>query len=76
MLASLLCCTHIFFNIQIMTMTVFGFMAFQAASFYLAFYMQEIRRWDALTIAVHLLPQVIAGRKCPLPLIYESSYRP
>ncbi|PSS02279.1 major facilitator superfamily-domain-containing protein [Coniella lustricola] len=38
-----------------------GFMSFQATSFYLAYFMQEIRHWDALNIAVHLLPQVVAG---------------
>lgn len=44
-----------------MTITVAGFMAFQAASFYLAYYMQQVRHWGALSIAVHLLPQAIAG---------------
>lgn len=40
---------------------VLGFMGFQASAFYLAYFMQEIRGWDALTVAVHLLPQAIAG---------------
>lgn len=44
-----------------MVVAVSGFMAFQSTSFYLAFFMQKIRQWDALSIAVHLLPQVIAG---------------
>lgn len=46
---------------QIMAVTVFGFMAFQASAFYLAYYMQEIRHWSTIDIAVHLLPSVIAG---------------
>lgn len=41
--------------------TVFGYMSFQASSFYLAFFMQEIRGYDPLSVAVHLLPQAIAG---------------
>lgn len=36
-------------------------MSFQASSFYLAFFMQEIRGYDPLSVAVHLLPQAIAG---------------
>lgn len=44
-----------------MAVTVLGFMAFQAAAFYLAFFMQELRSWSAIVIAVHLLPQAIAG---------------
>ncbi|KAJ4389897.1 hypothetical protein N0V93_007369 [Gnomoniopsis smithogilvyi] len=48
------------FNL-IMTVTVFGFMSFQASAFYLAYYMQEIRQWSTISIAVHLLPQAIAG---------------
>lgn len=44
-----------------MVVTIFGFMAFQSSAFYLAYFMQEVREWDALTIAVHLLPQAIAG---------------
>ncbi|KAF3767444.1 MFS general substrate transporter [Cryphonectria parasitica EP155] len=48
------------FNL-IMVVAVLGFMAFQSTSFYLAYFMQEIKQWDALNIAVHLLPQVIAG---------------
>lgn len=44
-----------------MAVTVLGFMAFQAAAFYLAYFMQEIRQWTAIIIAVHLLPQALAG---------------
>lgn len=44
-----------------MIVTVFGFMSFQASAFYLAYYMQEIRHWSTINIAVHLLPQAIAG---------------
>lgn len=36
-------------------------MSFQASSFYLAFFMQEIRGYDPLSVALHLLPQAIAG---------------
>lgn len=36
-------------------------MAFQASSFYLAFFMQEVRGYDPLSVALHLLPQAIAG---------------
>lgn len=45
----------------LISVTVLGFMAFQASAFYLAYFMQEVRQWDALTVAVHLLPQAIAG---------------
>ncbi|ROV94357.1 hypothetical protein VPNG_09387 [Cytospora leucostoma] len=45
----------------IMTVTVLGYMGFQASAFYLAFFMQEIRQYDALSVAVHMLPQAIAG---------------
>lgn len=45
----------------LMAVTVLGFMAFQAAAFYLAYFMQEVRQWDALIVALHLLPQAIAG---------------
>lgn len=44
-----------------MAVTVLGFMAFQSAAFYLAFFMQEVRAWSAIIIAVHLLPQALAG---------------
>lgn len=36
-------------------------MAFQSSAFYLAYYMQEIRQWSTISIAVHLLPQAVAG---------------
>lgn len=45
----------------IMAVTVLGYMGFQASAFYLAYFMQEIRQWDALSVAVHMLPQAIAG---------------
>lgn len=44
-----------------MVVTVLGFMAFQSSAFYLAYFMQEVREWSAIEIAVHLLPQAIAG---------------
>ncbi|KUI68577.1 hypothetical protein VM1G_04181 [Cytospora mali] len=45
----------------LMIVTALGFMAFQSSAFYLSYFMQDIREWDALTVAVHLLPQAIAG---------------
>jgi len=36
-------------------------MAFLSANFWLAFYMQELQGLDSLTVALHLLPQAIAG---------------
>jgi len=36
-------------------------MSFTSASFWLAFFMQEVQRLPPLTVALHLLPQAIAG---------------
>lgn len=36
-------------------------MSFTSSNFWLALYMQEVSEYDALNVAVHLLPQVIAG---------------
>ena len=36
-------------------------MSFTAASFWLAFFMQEVQGLEPLIIAVHFLPQAIAG---------------
>ncbi|CAM1511470.1 Fc.00g089830.m01.CDS01 [Cosmosporella sp. VM-42] len=40
---------------------IFGMMSFFSSNFWLALLMQEVRHLDALNVAVHLLPQVIAG---------------
>lgn len=40
---------------------VFGFMAFQSSAFWLALFLQQIQRRDPLDVALHLLPQTIAG---------------
>jgi Na+/melibiose symporter-like transporter len=36
-------------------------MSFIAAQFWLSFFMQEVQRLTPITVAVHLLPQAIAG---------------
>src|SRR3569833_2527065 len=36
-------------------------MSFTSASFWLAFFMQEVQRLPPLTVALHLLPHAIAG---------------
>ncbi|KAK3319360.1 major facilitator superfamily-domain-containing protein [Apodospora peruviana] len=38
-----------------------GFMAFISSQFWLSFFMQELQKLSALQVAVHLLPQAIAG---------------
>ena len=38
-----------------------GFMSFISSGFWLAYFMQNIQGLDALVIALHLLPQEIAG---------------
>ncbi|KAL8408722.1 hypothetical protein RB594_007241 [Gaeumannomyces avenae] len=48
------------FTLLIVTL-VFGFMSFQSASFWLALFLQQIQRRDPLDVALHLLPQTIAG---------------
>ncbi|KAK7418350.1 hypothetical protein QQX98_003970 [Neonectria punicea] len=40
---------------------ILGMMSFTSSNFWLALYMQEVSEYDALNVAVHLLPQVIAG---------------
>lgn len=40
---------------------MFGFMSFQSASFWLAFFLQRVQHRDALDVALHLLPQTVAG---------------
>lgn len=44
-----------------MIVTVLGFMSFSSSAFWLAYFLQEMRHMDALVVAVHLLPQAIAG---------------
>lgn len=36
-------------------------MSFTSSNFWLALFMQEVNEYDALNVAVHLLPQVIGG---------------
>ncbi|KAL8381798.1 hypothetical protein RB595_005860 [Gaeumannomyces hyphopodioides] len=48
------------FTLLIVTL-VFGFMAFQSASFWLALFLQQIQRREPLDVALHLLPQTVAG---------------
>jgi predicted MFS family arabinose efflux permease len=38
-----------------------GYMGFFSAQFWIAFFMQELQGLSALTVALHLLPQAIAG---------------
>ncbi|KAK4226760.1 major facilitator superfamily domain-containing protein [Podospora fimiseda] len=40
---------------------VTGMMAFSAANFWLAFFLQEMQRLSPIMVAVHLLPQAVAG---------------
>ncbi|KAH7017474.1 major facilitator superfamily domain-containing protein [Ilyonectria destructans] len=40
---------------------ILGMMSFTSSNFWLALFMQEVKEYDALNVAVHLLPQVIAG---------------
>ena len=46
---------------QIILVVILGSMSFLSANFWLAFYMQELQGLDSLTVALHLLPQAIAG---------------
>ncbi|KAF4974190.1 hypothetical protein FZEAL_8868 [Fusarium zealandicum] len=49
-------------NFSLLVVTaIFGMMSFSSSNFWLALFMQEINGYDALSVAVHLLPQVIAG---------------
>ncbi|KAI5463380.1 major facilitator superfamily domain-containing protein [Mariannaea sp. PMI_226] len=45
----------------LVAVVLFGIMSFNSSNFWLALFMQEIWSYDALKVAVHLLPQVIAG---------------
>ncbi|KLU82089.1 hypothetical protein MAPG_01166 [Magnaporthiopsis poae ATCC 64411] len=40
---------------------VFGFMSFQSSAFWLALFLQQIQRREPLDVALHLLPQTVAG---------------
>lgn len=39
-------------------------MGFIPAQFWLSFFMQKVQRLEPLTVAVHILPQAIAGLTC------------
>jgi hypothetical protein len=47
--------------IQLVSVAILGMMSFTSSNFWLALFMQEVSKYDALIVAVHLLPQVIAG---------------
>jgi hypothetical protein len=47
--------------LQIIFVVILGSMAFTSANFWLALFMQELQHLDPLTVALHLLPQAIAG---------------
>lgn len=46
---------------QINVVVFFGFMGFVTNAFWLSLYMQNVLRYSALEVAVHLLPQAICG---------------
>ncbi|KAF7560616.1 hypothetical protein G7046_g3524 [Stylonectria norvegica] len=48
------------FTLLVLT-TILGMMAFFSSNFWLALLLQNVQHKDALDVAVHLLPQVIAG---------------
>ncbi|KAI8723496.1 MFS domain-containing protein [Fusarium sp. LHS14.1] len=49
-------------NFSLLVLTaILGMMSFASSNFWLALFMQEVKAYDALNVAVHLLPQVIAG---------------
>ncbi|KAH6895531.1 major facilitator superfamily domain-containing protein [Thelonectria olida] len=45
----------------LVSVAILGMMSFTSSNFWLALFMQEVSKYDALMVAVHLLPQVIAG---------------
>jgi hypothetical protein len=46
---------------QINLVVTFGFMSFVTSSFWISLYMQDVLGYSALEVALHLLPQAIAG---------------
>jgi predicted MFS family arabinose efflux permease len=48
-------------TLQIILACLPGYMSFIAAQFWLSFFMQEVQRLTPILVAVHLLPQAIAG---------------
>ncbi|KAJ4269975.1 hypothetical protein NW762_001647 [Fusarium torreyae] len=48
------------FSLLILT-AILGMMSFSSSNFWLSLFMQQVKSYDALNVAVHLLPQVIAG---------------
>lgn len=46
---------------QINIIVLLGFMSFSTSAFWLSLYMQDVLRYSALEVAVHLLPQAIGG---------------
>ena len=48
-------------SLQIILSCLPGYMSFIAAQFWLSFFMQELQKLKPIIVAVHLLPQAIAG---------------
>lgn len=46
---------------QIILSCLPGYMGFLSANFWLAFFMQELQKLSPLDVAVHLIPQAVAG---------------
>ncbi|KAI0484738.1 major facilitator superfamily domain-containing protein [Xylariaceae sp. FL0804] len=45
----------------IILVTMLGMMGFTASGFWIAYFMQQVQQLSTLTVAVHLLPQAVAG---------------
>jgi nitrate/nitrite transporter NarK len=46
---------------KINIVVLLGFMSFSTSAFWLSLYMQNVLRFSALEVAIHLLPQAIGG---------------
>jgi predicted MFS family arabinose efflux permease len=46
---------------KINVIVLLGFMSFSTSAFWLSLYMQNVLRFSALEVAIHLLPQAIGG---------------
>ncbi len=47
--------------LKINVVVLLGFMSFTTSAFWLSLYMQNVLKYSALTVAIHLLPQAIGG---------------
>ena len=45
----------------LMTILVLGFIGFSASAFWVSLYMQRVKQYSSLEVAVHLLPMAIVG---------------